>query len=248
MDSRTKKILRKADVSSKSILPIFSCSHRRRNVDDYMWVDEARKLLGFDGPEYKDRFATARRRDQGARTKPMRAGSAKNGAGMAEDTGGTRAHTSVSAKKAALREGRGPQEYVTSNSTKRSGTDDSRGGSRDSDNGQEVENIKKKRTLPKVEEKIHYKELLRKTLSERAGASTGKESGSRSDGLPGTKQGSHRLQSSIFTSASPHRLQKRIRNAPWMGAKVSDKSCDFVGASHHPRVSFRSVDAYLISC
>lgn len=213
-----------------------------------MWVDEARKLLGFDGPEYKDRFATARRRDQGARTKPMRAGSAKNGAGMAEDTGGTRAHTSVSAKKAALREGRGPQEYVTSNSTKRSRTDDSRGGSRDSDNGQEVENIKKKRTLPKVEEKIHYKELLRKTLSERAGASTGKESGSRSDGLPGTKQGSHRLQSSIFTSASPHRLQKRIRNAPWMGAKVSDKSCDFVGASHHPRVSFRSVDAYLISC
>jgi hypothetical protein len=33
-----------------------------------------------------------------------------------------------------------------------------------------------------------------------------------------------------------------------MGAKVSDKSCDFVGASHHQQVSFRSVDAYLISC
>eukprot|EP00624_Nannochloropsis_granulata_P005903 evm.model.NODE_4201_length_13017_cov_21.102097.3 len=50
--------------------------YTRRNVDCIFWVDEARKILGFDGPDYKDRFATVRRFNQIHAAKITAAGNA----------------------------------------------------------------------------------------------------------------------------------------------------------------------------
>ena len=221
-------------------------SHRRRNVDCIFWVDEARKILGFDGPDYKDRFATARRFNQihaakiAAATNTVGAPEAPPAAATAAATSAastTGAHvgsipSGLETKAADLDRGGVPAAGTggkkRKSSSSSSSISSSSGGLRGNGSGEDPqkEKKKKKRKKKRVPEPddglIHYSDLLRKYPVKNAFSSSTNAAGSLSERLPTTthNQQPHPSASASSSSSSSSSKPKTIHTAPWIHAKV----------------------------
>jgi len=206
-------------------------------------VDEARKILGFDGPDYKDRFATARRFKQIQAAKLAAAGNneaeAAAAATPAAATSATSTTTapigsapSVTATNAAASEpgtapaaGAGGKKRKSSTSS----TSSSSGGLGGDGLGEDPlkkkkKKKKKKRMLEPDDGLIHYTDLLRKYPLKSAFSTSTNAAGFLSERLPTTTH-NHQPHPSASASSSSSLSSssskpKTIHNAPWIHAKV----------------------------
>jgi hypothetical protein len=198
-------------------------------------VDEARKILGFDGPDYKDRFATVRRFNQIHAAKITAAG---NAVGAPEAVASTTAvhvgspPSGVVVTNAAESDpggmpisGARPKKCKSSNRSSSSSASglSCYGIGEDPQKKKKKSEKKKKRRVPESDDGlIHYTDLLRKYPAENIFSKSTNTAGSLSERLPTT---THNHQSHSWASASSSSSSSRkptnIHNAPWIHAKVS---------------------------
>jgi len=194
-------------------------------------VDEARKILGFEGPEYKDRFAKVRRFNQihaakttapdnvvgapevltkGAVTSTTAVHGGSPPSGVESDSGGV------------PRSGAGPKKRKNSNCSSSTSASGLRSYGIDED--LQKKTSEKKRRVPESDDGlIHYTDLLRKYPAENTFSNFSNAAGSLSECLP-TMTYNHQLHTwaSASSSSSSSSKPNNIRNAPWIHVKASD--------------------------